>query len=170
MGGHSGKYDRAICYFAPVPIDGTTLPVEKGFYTGPTIHLISSVLRPDPQIADLWAQVEARWKSFTGDRTAIDAHIHDNYTGWFIGDPAIDDKQSLINWVIDSIAVRSSQIVKLSPLSTVIDGNFAVIHYSYIWTYTDINNNRFREVGRYSETLRKEGEKWLLLSDSGGPL
>jgi hypothetical protein len=177
MGGHSGKYDKANCYIIPTSdlMGGRILDIEKGFMLAAgaaKIHLVSphaTEFVGDP-MEGVWQRVRSRWAAMTGNLDEALEHVHSRYVGWFTNDMSVDDKDALRAWIGDSIASRSTQFVKLAPVGGTISNDIAIVHYSYIWIYADIEGKRYREQGKFTETWTKEGETWRVIGDHGGPV
>lgn len=171
MGGHSGKYDKAPCSNNFIGAsDGRTLEVEQTVYSSPKLLVTNSQSFTSP-LKEVWESVKDRWEANIGIKSkASSSFIHKEYTGWFLNDPGVDDKKSLEAWIEDSKHVRNSQIVKISPLSAKIVNDIAIVHYNYLWFFVTNSGERYREIGRYSETLMSVNSQWLLISDVGGSI
>jgi hypothetical protein len=172
MGGHSGKYDMAICYAIPPVTQGTLLPVEEEFYTkfnSPSVMLERAAQFATSTASDILNCIVDRWTKATTKPAETAAFYHDNYSGWFNSDATVDSKSAIAVWHAEAVASKMTQFVKISPMSVVVEGDTAVAHYNYLWIFQTKDNRRIKEFGRYSETFVKVGGKWLLFADSGGP-
>lgn len=165
MGRHHGKFDRPRILEAsePVGIEAAFLGEAKS--QTPVIVVVS----PDYNPNNIWDVIRDQWTVFTSDPTASNDLIHDDYLGWFISDSAPEDKKTLSLWLADSIANRTTCVVRISPVGTKVVGNVATVHYHYLWIYKTSDGVRHQEIGRYTETLVNSDGTWKLLNDVGGP-
>ena len=165
MGRHHGKHDR------PALLPTTELiGIESRFFTAAAEATpVIIVVNPSPNPSNIWDVIRDQWSIFTSDASAAADRIHDEYLGWFISDSTPDDKNTLVLWIADSIANRTTSLVRISPVGAKVVGDVATVHYHYLWIYSTADSTRHQEIGYYTETLVNDSGKWMLLNDVGGP-
>ena len=47
--------------------------------------------------------------------------------------------------------------------------NVAIAHYFYTGVYTDSKDEKTNTQGRWTDVLMKDGDKWVIIADHGGP-
>jgi hypothetical protein len=94
--------------------------------------------------------------------------VHPNLSYWEVGQPAPQNRASLIRWNRYGNTNDTVLEQELYPISLVITGNMAVAHYRYTIARENYKKERETVHGRYSDVLVKEGGHWLFISWSGG--
>jgi len=113
---------------------------------------------------EVWQQVEHLWRlAIEHDASSIEELIHPEYAGWVAGAESLHRKSEAVR----SAVADTGTVVRhaLSPLGVfVYDDVVAVVHYRY---EADTGNTVVS--GRWTETYLRRGDRWLLISVSGGP-
>lgn len=117
--------------------------------------------------AEIWKTVEAYWKVPTVG--GLMEYFHEQYMGWHSQEPMPGDKPIARLWQANLYNNRKSLVLKVSPVGTRVHGEFAIVNYHYTWLYEDSKQEQHTERGRFTDILKKEGGKWLLIADHGGP-
>jgi ketosteroid isomerase-like protein len=119
--------------------------------------------------ADVWAVVEAAWNADEkGDKKWIDRMLTDDFVGWGKGSPAPRSKTSTKMWDRFNDSQGRGVAHELYPLSIIVHGDTAVVHYLYSMAYEDKQGKVEISNGRYSDVLIRTGDGWKFLSWHGG--
>jgi hypothetical protein len=172
MGRHHGKYDRSNL------LPGNLVDIEGDFYDQLSDSELSSINKTinvvktnnSLAVSNIWNSVSSLWDAITTNTDAAMELIHESYIGWFYQDQTPDDKNSLRAWIEDSIKNRKTGIIRISPVGESELEDVITVHYHYLWIYYTNDGSRHKEKGKYSETYKQYGSKWLLISDHGGPI
>jgi ketosteroid isomerase-like protein len=123
----------------------------------------------DDQVA-VWATVEQIWAAEErGDTSWVDSMLSADFMGWPSHSPAPRSKASTRMWARFDAEQRKGLSHELYPLSIVVHGNVAIVHY----LYTSAGQTRDKRTvvvnGRYTDVLVRDGDGWKFLSWHGGP-
>ena len=109
------------------------------------------------------------WKAYSDrDQAGILALIHDDYKGWSYGSSLPAGKASTKTAFAHSFPINKVFIHEVTPIAIVVRGNLAVVHYVFSEHGTNEKGEHETTEARWTDTLIKEGGKWLLLGDHGG--
>jgi ketosteroid isomerase-like protein len=56
----------------------------------------------------------------------------------------------------------------VAPEAIWVKGDFAFVHYSYTEVEVDMEGKEKLNAGRWTDILMKDGNKWVMVGDSGG--
>ena len=119
--------------------------------------------------AAVWSAVEAIWAAEeSGDNKWVEEMLSADFVGWPNNSPAPRTKSSVRMWNNFDQDQTSGITHELYPLSIVVHGEMAVVHYLYTNAVqtkdkkTDISN------GRYTDVLVRDDGAWKFISWHGG--
>jgi ketosteroid isomerase-like protein len=119
--------------------------------------------------AAVWATVERIWAATErGDDDWVDTMLSADFVGWSNNSPAPRSRGSVRMW--NSFDQQQADGVRheLYPLSIVVHGDMAVVHY----LYTNAVQTRDKKVnvtnGRYTDVLVRDEGSWKFISWHGG--
>jgi ketosteroid isomerase-like protein len=116
---------------------------------------------------EVWATVEELWRvSSDGDLESWFALVSDDFRGWSNADPAPLDKEAARHRA--SLRVWKRIFYHLHPLAIDIHGDVAIVFYSFLTETEYPDGTRTTATGKWTDIFRKEGDRWLLIADSGG--
>jgi ketosteroid isomerase-like protein len=119
---------------------------------------------------EAWASEVAYWKAIADrDESAAVAYMHDDYRGWFYGDTLPAGKTAAKTNFSHSFPLTKFFYHEATPISILVRGNTAVVHYVVVGHWTNEKGEHESGEQRWTDTLVKEGGKWFLLADHGGP-
>ena len=119
---------------------------------------------------EVWKNVEAYWAlASNGDLEGYMSYFHPDYLGWYNLDPMPLDKAKEKKWYEYGFKTVKTIIYVLNPVGIKIYGDIAFAHYYYTNLSKDSEGKEKLEVGRWTDILMKQGEKWLIIGDHGGP-
>ena len=119
--------------------------------------------------AAVWAAVEAVWAAEeSGDEKWIETMLSADFMGWPNSSPAPRSKSSTRTWYRFEQDQASGVTHELYPLSIVVHGDMAIVHY----LYTNAVQTRDKKVavsnGRYTDVLVRDDGAWKFISWHGG--
>lgn len=94
-------------------------------------------------------------------------YFHKDYVGWDNDDPMPGTKEEAIKWLQFTSQYHKILIYELKPITIKVYGDFAFAHY-YYYTMNEIDYKRTPEMGRWTDILMKQGDKWVMIVDHGG--
>ena len=120
---------------------------------------------------EVWQTVENWWMLYKNNDSAnLKKMVHKDYTGWAWEDYAPAGYAAMVKW-LDNRDTKMTKIDYniLRPLEILVMDDVAVLHYYYT-THQTKGDKKSVIQGRWTDIWKKEGGKWLLISDSGGAL
>ena len=119
--------------------------------------------------AAVWEAVEVVWAAEeSGDEKWIETMLSADFMGWPNGSPAPRSKSSTRTWYRFEQDQASGVTHELYPLSIVVHGDMAIVHY----LYTNAVQTRDKKVavsnGRYTDVLVRDDGAWKFISWHGG--
>ena len=119
--------------------------------------------------AAVWAMVEEIWAAEQrGDDDWVDSMLSADYMGWPNNSPAPRSKASTRMWARFNAGQTKGLVHELYPLSIVVHGDMAVVHY----LYKMVVQTKAREIvetnGRFTDVLVRDGSEWKFISWHGG--
>jgi ketosteroid isomerase-like protein len=137
-----------------------------------TVALISSsalLAQDTPDDAAVWSVVERQWASSQGEDTSwVESLLAEDFIGWGKNQPAPRTKESVRMWQEFESRQWTGEMHELYPLSIVVHGDMAVVHYLYSNAGEDADGKTQVVSGRYTDILvRIEGE-WKFIAWHGG--
>jgi len=109
--------------------------------------------------ANLWAK---------GDLEGFLDYFHDDFSGWKNKDalPRNKDRTRKFNshnWKTTKVLVTDNQ-----PVGINIFDNVAIVQYYFTDVIKDKEGKEQTVRGRWTDILMKQGDKWIIIGDSGG--
>jgi ketosteroid isomerase-like protein len=118
---------------------------------------------------EAWAFEVAYWKaSAANDSAGVLAMMHDGYRGWNYPSSVPGTKESAKAAFAHFSTTTKNFLHNPTPIAIVVSGNTAVVHYYIGFHGTNEKGEHESTQDRWTDTLIKEGGKWLLLADHGG--
>jgi ketosteroid isomerase-like protein len=119
---------------------------------------------------DVWKNVETYWDlGAKGDIEGFLSYFHDDFSGWPNASPFPHDKDARVKFVKFSFSNTETVFYNITPLAIKIHGNVAFVHYYYLNVTKHGEKKESTEQGRWTDILMKQGEKWVMIGDHGGP-
>ena len=118
---------------------------------------------------DVWKNVEAYWDlAAKGDLDGFVSYFHESFMGWNYGAPATSTKSSrekLINFFAPQ---NKTLFYNLTPVGIWVQGEFAFVDYHYMEVTENKDGKRDTDIGRWTDILIKDGDRWVMVGDHGG--
>ena len=119
--------------------------------------------------AGVWATVEEAWSAQErGDEGWVDRMLSADFMGWPNQSPAPRGKGSTRMWERFDADQNKSLNHELYPLSIVVHGDMAVVHYLFTTAYQSRDKKTVVSNGRYTDVLVRDGDAWKFISWHGG--
>jgi ketosteroid isomerase-like protein len=119
--------------------------------------------------AAVWAAVEAIWTAEqSGDAGWVEDMLSADFMGWPNNSPAPRSKSSVRMWNRFDQDQTSGITHELYPLSIVVHGDMAIVHYLYTNAVRTRDKKTNVSSGRYTDVLVRDGETWKFISWHGG--
>lgn len=120
-----------------------------------------------PEQSSVWNTVQELWKvSSAGDLDSWFNLVSDDFRGWSNSDPAPLDKETARYRA--SLRVWKRLFYNVHPLAIDIHGDVAIVFYSFLTETEHPDGSRTTATGKWTDIFRKQGNRWLLIADSGG--
>lgn len=119
--------------------------------------------------AAVWSAVEAIWAAEEGgDSKWVEEMLSADFVGWPNNSPAPRTKASVRMWNNFEQDQASGITHELFPLSIVVHGDMAVVHYLYTNAVQTKDKKTNVSSGRYTDVLVRDGGSWKFISWHGG--
>ena len=119
--------------------------------------------------AAVWATVEEAWTAQErGDDGWVDRMLSADFMGWPNDSPAPRSKGSTRMWERFNGEQNKGLNHELYPLSIVVHGDMAVVHYLFTTAYQARDRQTVVRNGRYTDVLVRDGSDWKFISWHGG--
>ncbi len=117
----------------------------------------------------VWQNVQDYWKPFAaGDAAGMLSYFHADYQGWDINDPLPGTKADTEKGLNHFLKNNSIVMYTIKPVGINVQSNFAIVHYYYQMRVKNAEGKESGTSGRWTDVLIKQGDRWLLIGDSGG--
>lgn len=119
--------------------------------------------------AAVWAAVEEIWVAEErGDDEWVDSMLTGDFMGWPAVSPAPRSKASTRLWARFNADQTKGLAHELYPLSIVVHGDMAVVHYLYTMAVQTKDRQTVTSNGRYTDVLVRDDTGWKFISWHGG--
>ena len=120
---------------------------------------------------EVWKNVETYWAlDMAGDTAGFLAYFHADYKGWNYNNPVPGSKERVTKFLTHGHKVSKTLVYDLQPMTVRVYGETAYVHYFWTRVARDAEGKEKRESGRWTDILRKQGGKWVLVADHGGEI
>lgn len=119
----------------------------------------------------VWNHVEIYWDLILQkDSEGFKAYIHPDYSGWGNSEPLPGNKATLDKWLEYNLANNTWEIYELNLAALAIFDDVAIVHYYYTGVIADAEGKKREAKGRWTDILKKQGDKWVIIGDHGGSI
>jgi ketosteroid isomerase-like protein len=119
--------------------------------------------------AAVWAAVEAIWRATeSGNDNWVETMLSADFMGWPNNSPAPRSKSSVRMWNNFDQQQATGITHELYPLSIVVHGDMAVVHYLYTNAVQTRDKKTDVSSGRYTDVLVRDDGSWKFISWHGG--
>ena len=118
---------------------------------------------------DVWKNVETYVAlDAAGDTKGFLAYFHADYKGWGYSSPLPGSKERATKFLTYEHKTQKTLVFDLQPVTVQVYGDTAFAHYFFTRTFKNSEGKEEREIYRWTDILRKQGDKWMLVGDHGG--
>lgn len=118
---------------------------------------------------EVWKSIEAYWAlDAARDVEGFMGYFHDDYLGWSVEDALPLTKPAVRKFVEHDLKTTKVLVQNIQPVGIKLHGDIAFAHYYWSRLVKDAEGKEKPESGRWTDILKKQGEKWLLIGDHGG--
>lgn len=122
-----------------------------------------------PTQKEVWKNVETYLAlNAAGDLEGFLSYVHQDYIGWDIREPMASDKSRLRKFLDYSHKNYKIELEDSQPVSINIIDDVAIVYYHFTGVAKDADGKRSEYSGRWSDVLKKQGDRWVLIGDHGG--
>jgi len=119
--------------------------------------------------AAVWESVEEIWDAQErGDNEWVETMLSADFMGWPNQSPAPRSKASTRMWARFDADQNKGLVHELYPLSIVVHGDIAVVHYLYSTVIQTKDKTQESTNGRYTDVLVRDSDSWKFISWHGG--
>jgi ketosteroid isomerase-like protein len=118
--------------------------------------------------AAVWAAVERIWETAENGGNWVESMLSADFMGWPNTSPAPRSKASVRMWNRFEQEQTNGITHELYPLSIVVHGDMAVVHYLYTNAVQTRDKKTEVSNGRYTDVLVRDGGAWKFISWHGG--
>ena len=119
--------------------------------------------------ASVWAAVEGLWEAAgNGGNDWVESMLSADFVGWPNNSPAPRTKGSVRLWNTFDQQQTSGITHELYPLSIIVHGDMAVVHYLYTNAVQTRDKKTDASSGRYTDVLIRDDGAWKFISWHGG--
>ena len=117
----------------------------------------------------VWSNVETYWDlAIQKDYEGFMGYVHSDYMGWANSDALPQNKASFEKWTKYGLANYTWEIYDLKLAALAIFDDVAIVHYVYTGVYVDAKGEKTEASGRWTDILKEQGDKWVIIGDHGG--
>jgi len=118
---------------------------------------------------EVWKNVEAYDDlASKGDLDGFMSYFHSDYSGWSINAALPTNKKLVQKWIAHEFQTTKTLVSEIQPVAIKIHGNVVIVHYYFSRLVKDAEGKEKNRNGRWTDILMKQGDKWVLIGDSGG--
>lgn len=119
---------------------------------------------------EVWKNVETYSDlSAKRDVEGFMGYFHDDYCGWTNRTALPTNKASVRKFVDHFFKTTKILVYDIQPVAIKIHDNIAIVHYYYSNVVKDAEGKEKNVSGRWTDILMKQGDKWVMIGDHGGP-
>ncbi len=119
---------------------------------------------------EVWKNVETYSElSAKRDLEGFLGYFHDDYSGWFNQNALPNNKASVRKFLSHIFKTTKVLVNDIQPVAIKIHDNIAIVHYYYSNIVKDVEGKEKNTSGRWTDILMKQGDKWVMIGDHGGP-
>jgi ketosteroid isomerase-like protein len=118
---------------------------------------------------DVWKSVEAYWAlDAAGNTAGFMEYFHADYSGWSVDNALPADKATVQRFIAHSHKTSKTLLHHIQPVAIKIHGDIAIVHYYWSEIARSEGDKEKARSGRWTDVLKKQGDRWVLVADHGG--
>lgn len=119
----------------------------------------------------VWKNVEKYWSMYDNkDLKGFLSYVDDSYNGWEYTSEKPMNKKASEKSLMEAMEKAKDNTMKstITPLEIWVSGDFAYVDYTYTMAVTTKDGKTTNSSGRWTDILKKKGNKWIMVGDHGG--
>ena len=117
---------------------------------------------------EVWKTINAQWQADKDGKNWVEEFVHPDCFGWNNSTPMPSNKTNTTRWFKAYQSISKTLEYQITPTAIVVKGNFAIAHYYYVILNENYDKKIEREIGRWTDILIKEENKWQFIGWQGG--
>jgi ketosteroid isomerase-like protein len=118
---------------------------------------------------EVWKSVETYWElGAEEDLDGFMSYFADDYLGWSTSSAMPQTKADVRKWTAHDFKTNQTVLQTLKPVGIAIHGDVAFVHYYFTGLQKNAKDEEKTIRGRWTDILKKQGNRWVLIGDSGG--
>jgi ketosteroid isomerase-like protein len=118
---------------------------------------------------EVWKSVETYWElGAEEDLDGFMSYFADDYLGWSTSSAMPGTKADVRKWTAHDFKTNQMVLRTLKPVGIAIHGDVAFVHYYFTGLQKNAKDEEKTTRGRWTDILKKQGNRWVLIGDSGG--
>ncbi len=117
---------------------------------------------------EVWKTINAQWQADKDGKNWVDEFVHPDCVGWNNSTPMPSNKSNTTRWFKAYQSISKTLEYQITPTAIIVKDNFAIAHYYYVLLSENYDKKIEREIGRWTDILIKEGDKWFFIAWQGG--
>jgi ketosteroid isomerase-like protein len=118
---------------------------------------------------EVWKSVETYWElGAEEDLDGFMSYFADDYLGWSTSSAMPGTKADVRKWTAHDFKTNQMVLRTLKPVGIAIHGDVAFAHYYFTGLQKNAEDEEKTTKGRWTDILKKQGNRWVLIGDSGG--
>lgn len=119
---------------------------------------------------EVWKNVQTYWDlDAKRDLDGFMSYFDEDYSGWFNMDPLPGTKAEARKSLNYDFANNKILLQEIKPVAIKVHDNIAIVHYYYSRLVQNKEGKESMRRGNWTDILMKQGNKWVLIGDHGGP-
>lgn len=121
------------------------------------------------QQKEVWKNVLTYWAlGGAGDTKGWLEYVHADYQNWSYDNPLPGSRERATKFATHYQRTTKTLVQDLQPVTVRVFGDMAYVHYFYTEIIKDSEGKEKRQSGRWTDILKKQGDKWVMVADHGG--
>jgi len=121
-----------------------------------------------PEQKEVWAVVEATWQADKDGKNWVEEYSHSDLLGWSFSTPMPRNKSNANKWFNAYKSISKILEYQVNPVGIIVKDKMAVAHYYARVLNETYDGKKKSEIGRWTDILIKEGDRWLYIGYQGG--
>lgn len=118
---------------------------------------------------EVWSNVEAYWAlDEAGNTDGFLGYFAEDYSGWSVDEALPGGKAMARKFIAHAHKSNKTLLTNLQPTAIKIHGDVAIVHYYWSQIVKPADGKEVNRSGRWTDVLKKQGNKWVLIADHGG--
>jgi ketosteroid isomerase-like protein len=124
---------------------------------------------------EVWKNVETYWEhARENDIDGFLSYFHEDFSGWANSSVLPDSRDQRAQMIRQFFPQTRTVMHTIKPVAIKIHGDVAIVQYYYFMVTKEAgeedDDDQDLEQGRWTDILKKQGDRWVMIGDHGGPM